>query len=88
MQKLLLPICWVTALVGIFILSSSFSDKSVHFFGIAGEREQTINFQYPVEVVQSFVVEGKVVEQGSHQELLNQNGLYAHLWTLQQEEEY
>ncbi|MCK5830350.1 MAG: hypothetical protein KAH20_08610 [Methylococcales bacterium] len=64
MQKLLLPIFWVIALIGIFILSSSFSDKSVHFFGIAGEREQIINFQYPVEVVQSFVVEGKVVKQG------------------------
>jgi len=31
---------------------------------------------------------GSVVEQGSHQQLLSQNGLYAHLWTLQQEEKY
>ena len=31
---------------------------------------------------------GSIVEQGSHQQLLSQNGLYAHLWTLQQEEEY
>ncbi|VAW52662.1 Efflux ABC transporter, permease/ATP-binding protein mlr7818 [hydrothermal vent metagenome] len=31
---------------------------------------------------------GQVVEQGSHQDLLSQNGLYAHLWALQQEEEY
>ena len=30
---------------------------------------------------------GKVVEQGSHQQLLEQAGLYAHLWQLQQEEE-
>jgi ABC-type multidrug transport system fused ATPase/permease subunit len=30
---------------------------------------------------------GKVVEQGSHQQLLEQQGLYAHLWKLQQEEE-
>jgi ATP-binding cassette subfamily B protein len=31
---------------------------------------------------------GSIVEQGTHQELLGQKGLYAHLWTLQQEEEY
>ncbi len=62
MKRLLLPACWVLALVGIFSLSSSLSDKSMHFFGIAGEREQTINFQYPVEVVQLFVVEGQVVK--------------------------
>jgi len=30
---------------------------------------------------------GKVVEQGTHQNLLEQQGLYAHLWKLQQEEE-
>lgn len=30
---------------------------------------------------------GTVVEQGTHQQLLDENGLYAHLWKLQQEEE-
>jgi ATP-binding cassette subfamily B protein len=28
---------------------------------------------------------GRIIEQGSHQSLLTQNGLYAHLWQLQQE---
>lgn len=30
--------------------------------------------------------QGEIVEQGSHQQLLKQQGLYAHLWKLQQEE--
>jgi ATP-binding cassette subfamily B protein len=30
---------------------------------------------------------GRVVEQGSHQQLLDKHGLYAHLWKLQQEED-
>lgn len=85
MQKLLLPLCWTTALAGVFILSSSFSDKSVHFFGIAGKREQTINFQYPVEVVQSFVVEGKVVKQGEEILEVKQRGLDSDLSIINQE---
>lgn len=30
--------------------------------------------------------QGQIAEQGTHQQLLTQNGLYAHLWKLQQEE--
>lgn len=30
---------------------------------------------------------GRVVERGSHRELLDQGGMYAHMWALQQEEE-
>jgi ABC-type transport system involved in cytochrome bd biosynthesis fused ATPase/permease subunit len=29
--------------------------------------------------------QGRIIEQGNHQALLAQSGLYAHLWELQQE---
>ncbi len=64
MNKIILPFCLTLALLGIFLLSDSFSDKSLHFFGIAGQREQSISFQYPVEIVQVFGVDGKEVTQG------------------------
>ena len=64
MKKLLLPATWGLALIGVYLLSSSLTDKSLHFFGLAGEPEQEIAFQYPVEIVQFFVVEGKQVKQG------------------------
>jgi len=63
-RKLLLPFFWGLSLFVVVVLSDSFTDKSLHFFGIAGEREQSISFQYPVEIVQVFVAEGKNVEQG------------------------
>ena len=85
MQKLLLPVIWAIALIGVFTLSSSFSDKSLHFFGIAGEREQTINFQYPVEVVQFFVVEGKEVEQGQDILEVRRHDLVTDLSSIDQE---
>lgn len=85
MKKLLLPSFWAIALISVFNLSSSFSDKSLHFFGIAGEREQVINFQYPVEVVQSFVVEGKEVKQGQDILEVRRPELVAELSALGQE---
>lgn len=64
MKKFLLPATWGLALVGVYLLSCSLMDNSLHFFGLAGEPEQEITFQYPVEIVQFFVVEGKQVKQG------------------------
>jgi len=41
-----------------------------------------------VDADQILVIEqGKIIERGTHAELLNLNGIYAHLWTLQQQEE-
>ena len=41
-----------------------------------------------IDADQILVMEsGRIVERGSHRELLGQAGTYAHMWTLQQEEE-
>lgn len=40
-----------------------------------------------VDAEQILVMEhGRIIERGTHTQLLNANGVYAHLWTLQQEE--
>ncbi|BCG63591.1 MAG: hypothetical protein methR_P1319 [Methyloprofundus sp.] len=85
MQKLILPTFWVISLIGMFILSDSFSDKSQHFFGIAGEREQTISFQYPVEVVRVFGRAGAEIEQGAPILEVRRQQLNAELATISQE---
>ncbi len=41
-----------------------------------------------IDADQILVMEqGKIIERGTHAELLNINGIYTHLWTLQQQEE-
>lgn len=64
MKKSLLPIFWIIALIGMFTLADSFSLKSEHFFGLADNREQNINFEYPVEIIQTLAVEGEDTLQG------------------------
>jgi ATP-binding cassette subfamily B protein len=40
-----------------------------------------------VDAEQILVMEhGEIIERGTHTELLNLDGVYAHLWKLQQEE--
>ena len=84
MKKLYLPIAWGLAIIGIFALSSSFSDKSVHFFGMAGEREQIISFQYPVEVVKTIAMEGSEVGQGDQILIVRRDELDTELSSINQ----
>ena len=42
-----------------------------------------------VDADQILVLEkGQIIERGTHHALLNANGVYAHLWTLQQQEKW
>ena len=62
-KNILLLLTWISALGGAALLALAFEGRSRQFFGIAGSREQSISFQYPVEIVQIAVVEGQEVEQ-------------------------
>ena len=59
----ILLLAWVSALCGAGFLTLTFEGKSRQFFGIAGSREQSISFPYPVEITRVAVVEGEEVEQ-------------------------
>ena len=62
-NKVILLLTWVFAICGAGFLTLTFDGKSRQFFGIAGSREQSISFQYPVEIMHIAVVEGEEVEQ-------------------------
>ena len=63
-EKGLLPWAWGGAIVAAAAIGVSFNGKSEFFYGIVGNREQVISFQYPVEIVQIHAVEGKAVSSG------------------------
>lgn len=65
MNKKLLPAVWVIAIATIILLGGLLKLESTHFFGIADDHEQTISFSYPVEIVQTYAVEGAEVKQGT-----------------------
>lgn len=65
MNKKLLPVVWTMAIASIVLLSGLLKLESTHFFGIADDHEQTISFSYPVEIVQTYTVEGAEVQQGT-----------------------
>lgn len=62
-KKLLFAI-WGISLVALGLLALGFRGESAHFFGIADDREQTILFESPVDIVRILVVEGEAVKQG------------------------
>lgn len=64
MTKKILPIVWLLAIGALVMLISLLKLESTHFLGIADNHEQTISFSYPVEIVQTFAVEGGEVRQG------------------------
>lgn len=64
LEKGLLPLAWGGAIVAAAALAVSFHGKSEFFYGIVGNREQVISFQYPVEIVQIHALEGKAVSSG------------------------
>jgi multidrug resistance efflux pump len=85
MKKALLPIFWIIALIGIFQLADSFKSKSEHFFGLADTREQSISFQYPVEIVQALAVEGEDAKQGMPILVVRRNDLSSSRTTLDEQ---
>jgi len=64
MKKLLLPVAWSLSVLLLAVLASAMSGESDHFYGIADNKEQTIRFEMPVEIVRTLVVEGEAVKQG------------------------
>jgi len=63
MSKTLLAI-WLSTLAGLLILQSSFEGKTTVFSGLTDDGGQTISFEYPVEILEMLVVEGKQVNKG------------------------
>lgn len=85
MKKAILPLIWIVALIGIFKLADSFSLKSEHFFGLADNYEQSISFQYPVEIIQTLAVEGEDAQQGMPMLEVRRNDLASSQTTLDEQ---
>ncbi len=59
----LLPFTWMLSVLAVVVLTHYLQNESFRFFGIVDNSEQTINFSYPVEIVQNLVIEGAEVKQ-------------------------
>ncbi len=65
MKKIIIPLALLSAIVGVFLLTNSFNEKTDHFYGITDNQEQSVRFSEPVEITEIRVIEGQYVEQGT-----------------------
>lgn len=63
-NRVLLPVAWSTALGAAITIAAVYGGKSSRFVGIADDREQTVRFTSPVEILAYHVVAGQPVNQG------------------------
>jgi len=63
-MKKILPVTWVAGIGMLVVIALSLKGESSRFFGIADDQEQTISFEFPVEIVRTLVVEGSDVKRG------------------------
>lgn len=70
-----IAIAWTVCLTTLVGLGFYLSSESMSFLGVAGSREQQINFEYPVEIKQVHVIPGQTVSQGDLLIELDQSAL-------------
>lgn len=59
--KRILLYSWLLALVAIALLAFSFQGKATLFYGLATSTQQSISFEYPVEILRIPVVDGESI---------------------------
>jgi multidrug resistance efflux pump len=64
MNKMILPVMWLSAIGVGLLLSTQLKKETTHFFGIADNREQVVSFSYPVQIEKIQVLEGQQVSAG------------------------
>jgi len=60
--KRILLYSWLSALVAIAVLAFAFQGKATRFYGLATSTQQSISFEYPVEILRIPVVDGEAID--------------------------
>jgi len=63
-MKKILPVAWSLSVISLVIIALTLSGESTHFYGIADDQEQTISYEFPVEIIKIYVMEGEDVKEG------------------------